>query len=74
MPANDLYVTPMSKPILYTILYNNISGATMEDNPTSYNIETSSFTLNNPSKVGYTFGGWTGSNGDTPQLTVTIEQ
>ena len=74
MPANDLYVIPMSKPILYTILYNNISGATMEDNPTSYNIETSSFTLNNPSKVGYTFGGRTGSNGDTPQLTVTIEQ
>ena len=29
--------------------------------------------MNNPTKDGYTFLGWTGSNGDTPQTTVTIE-
>jgi uncharacterized repeat protein (TIGR02543 family) len=41
-------------------------------NPTTYNVETNTITLNNPSHPGYTFTGWTGSNGATPQLTVTI--
>ena len=30
------------------------------------------FTLNNPIRTGYVFTGWTGSNGTTPQTTVTI--
>ena len=32
------------------------------------------FTLRNPTKTGYTFIGWTGSNGTIPQTTVTIAQ
>ncbi len=32
------------------------------------------FTLNNPTREGFTFVGWTGSNGSTPQLTVTIQK
>ena len=41
-------------------------------NPGKYNINTATFTLNNPTRVGYYFAGWTGSNGNTPQVTVTI--
>ncbi|MBP3799727.1 MAG: InlB B-repeat-containing protein, partial [Bacilli bacterium] len=41
-------------------------------NPSSYNIESSDITLNNPLKTGYTFTGWTGSNGETPSTLVTI--
>ena len=60
----------------YTVTYD-LAGGTLEEektNPTIYTIETESFTLNNPSKVGYTFAGWTGSNGEEPEITVTIEQ
>ena len=54
----------------YTISYTlNGGNAT---NPTSYNVETNTITLNNPTKTGYTFAGWTGSNGSTKQTTVTI--
>ena len=41
-------------------------------NPTSYNVNTPTFTLNNPSKTGYTFTGWTGTNGNVPETEVTV--
>ena len=41
-------------------------------NPTSYNMETNTFTLNPATKIGHTFAGWTGSNGNTPQTSVSI--
>ena len=45
-------------------------------NPTSYNFETPTFTLNNPVRSGYTFDGWigTGISDDDPQLSVTISK
>ena len=58
----------------YTITYNNVDGcAFASENPASYDITSATITLNNPNKDGYTFTGWTGSNGDVPQLAVTIE-
>ena len=57
-------------PINYTIGYT-LNGGTAT-NPTSYNIETATFTLNNPTRTGYTFAGWTGSNGSTPQTSVSV--
>ena len=57
-------------PINYTITYN-LDGGTA-NNKTSYNIETATFTLSNPTKNGYVFVGWTGSNGTTPQKNVSI--
>jgi len=58
----------------YTISYTLNGGSVSTANPTSYTIETATFTLNNPTREGYTFAGWTGSNGTTPQTTVTIEK
>lgn len=55
----------------YSISYN-LNGGIATNNPTNYTIETNSFTLNNPTRTGYTFTGWTGSNGTTPQTSVTI--
>ncbi len=60
------------KVIDYTIKYN-LDGGTAT-NPSTYTIETPTFTLSNPTKKGYTFSGWTGSNGSTKQKTVKIEQ
>ena len=56
--------------ISYTISYTLNGGSAT--NPTSYNIDSNTITLNNPTKVGYTFAGWTGSNGSTKETTVTI--
>jgi uncharacterized repeat protein (TIGR02543 family) len=42
---------------IYTITYN-LDGGTNGSNPTSYNITSASIPFANPTKVGYTFGGW----------------
>ena len=55
----------------YTISYN-LNGGSVTGNPTSYQVDTADITLKNPSKTGYTFAGWTGSNGTTAQTTVKI--
>ena len=57
----------------YSISYN-LAGGSMpsgQSNPTSYT-DTTTFTLTNPVRLGYVFQGWTGSNGTTPQTTVTV--
>ena len=56
----------------YTITYNLNDGSVATANTTSYTWETATFTLTNPTKLGYWFNGWTGSNGNTPNTTVTI--
>ncbi len=50
-------------PIDYTITYN-LNGGTAS-NPTSYNVETATFALTNPTKEGYIFTGWSGSGSGT---------
>ena len=60
--------------INYEIMYDLQGGTLPTQNPTTYNAETNTFTLNNPTLTGYTFIGWTGSNGNTPQTIVTISK
>lgn len=50
------------KQITYTINYNLNDGklSTGKTNVKSYKVNTETFTLNNPEKIGYTFSGWTG--------------
>ena len=59
--------------ISYSITYDYAGGSlpSGKTNPTSYTVE-DAFTLNNPTKAGYTFAGWTGSNGTTAQTSVAI--
>ena len=49
-----------------------MDGGTVSGNPTTYTIETTTFTLNRPTMNGYYFAGWTGSNGTNPELDVAI--
>lgn len=60
----------------YAIAYELGGGALKagEMNPETYTVEMETFTLNNPTREGYIFTGWTGSNGTTPELTVKIKQ
>ena len=61
-------------PIVYNISYQLDGGQTTNDNPTIYDVTSDTIILNNPTKDGLSFVGWTGSNGNTPQTTVIIEQ
>lgn len=59
--------------ITYTITYE-LNGGSVSGNPSSFTVDSSDITLNNPTKSGATFDGWTGSNGSTPQTTVKLEK
>ena len=56
----------------YFISYE-LNGGTAT-NPSSYTEATETFTLANPTRENSTFLGWVGSNGSTPEMTVTIAQ
>ena len=69
---NDRIYVANWTPIVYTITYV-LNGGTLEtDNPNTYTIESNNIKLNDPSKPGYYFAGWTGSNGTTPNPDITI--
>lgn len=56
----------------YTVSYN-LNGGQVSGQKTTYNVD-DTFTLPTPSKTGYTFAGWTGSNGNTKQTSVTVSK
>jgi len=56
----------------YTITYHLDGGTNGAGNPRTYTLESSDIVLTAPTKTGYEFIGWNGSNGDTPQTSVTI--
>ena len=58
--------------VKYTITCDLNGG--IASNAAYYDMTMATFTLNNPTRAGYLFMGWTGSNGSTPQTTVTIAQ
>ena len=79
MPTSDVNVSISTDVIIYTIEYDlkgnkpNASTAPSDpSNPTSFTVETDSFTLKNPTRTGYDFDGWTGAGISTPTKTVTI--
>lgn len=60
----NVTLTAVFAPIVYTIGYD-LSSGTLGDgvsNPAEYNIESADITLNNPSRPGYTFEGWSGTD------------
>lgn len=66
---SDVTLTAKWTVITYNISYN-LNGGTAS-NRSTYTVD-DTFTLNNPTKVGYTFIGWTFSGQSVPQLTVTV--
>lgn len=69
--TEDINLKPKYNAHPYSISYNYDKG--IATNPDKYTIE-DKITLNNPIKAGYTFTGWTGSNGETPKKNVIIEK
>ena len=68
--AEDFSVTAKYQLINYDISYNLNGGEAT--NPVNYNVESKNIVLSNPTKEGYSFSGWTGSNGKSYQTKVTI--
>ena len=58
--------------INYTFEYELAGGSVASANPATYTIESTAITLNNPTREGYTFTGWTGTGLDAATTTVTI--
>lgn len=56
----------------YTVEYELRGGENPSDQVTNYTYRSDAFTLQEPYRVGYVFTGWTGTNGSTPQKTVTV--
>ena len=72
-PVGGVYLTVTLVPKEYFITYSGVEDATFETaNPTTYTIESAAITLNNPSKTGYEFAGWTGTGLDAASTSVTI--
>lgn len=67
-------VSPKTGIAMYTITYKLDGGTVAVANPTIYGTGSDTITLNNPTKDGFNFTGWTGSNGNVPQTTVTISK
>ena len=70
--TNDLYLHALWNAIDYKIIYN-LDGGVNNSNPSVYTIE-SSFLLNEPTKKGYTFIGWTTKNQITPTKIITVNK
>jgi len=72
MPAEDKTYTAQWTAINYTISYDLAGGSVASANPTGYTVESSAFTLNNPTKANYVFAGWTGTDLASATISVTI--
>ena len=72
MPAENLTITAHWSLDTYSITYN-LDGGTASGNPDFYTVESSTITLNPPTRTGYTFIGWSGTDlSGSDNLTVTI--
>ncbi len=72
--TSNLTIYAVWEAINYTITYDLAGGRVSTANPATYNVETNNFTLTNPTRSGYVFTGWTGTNGTTPQKNITISK
>jgi len=74
--SSELSLFPVWEPIQYQITYYLNDGEFTTPNPDNYTVETETFKLNNPTKTGYIFAGWTGTGipGDVPVTEVIIEK
>ncbi len=70
--ADKVAVAEFAELQQYVISYNLGGGSLATVNPELYKEDTPTFTLNNPTKTGYDFIGWTGKNISNPQLEVEI--
>ena len=72
--TGNLAYTATWTPTVYNIVYTMNDGTATPANPTTYTIETPTFTLTNPTKTGHTFKGWKQNGVGEAMMKVTITQ
>ena len=69
----DQTINAAFTPIIYNITYNNLQNGVVDPaNPATYTVEDAAITLVNPTRTGYNFKGWTGTDLEGAVMTVTI--
>lgn len=71
MSDSDIVLTANAEAIKYTITYVLNEGQ-VDNNPSEYTVTTDDITLNNPTRNGYTFIGWSEGASETLSINVTI--
>ena len=76
MPASDMTLRAVWEITQYSIDYELNGGVFVQGQlpDKTYTIETGYYSDKIPVKKGYTFEGWAGNNGNTPQTSITISQ
>ncbi len=74
MPAASVHVYGSAMPITYNIKYLLNGGSFVGDPRVTYNVETATFSVNDPTRAGYTFKGWVGGGLTQPTTGLTIEK
>ena len=70
---DDFTLTPKFEKNRILVNYDLDGGSLAETNPTKYTVN-DEITLKNPTKTGYTFAGWIGTELEEATQTVTIEK
>ena len=70
--ARNVTVKAVWTPVVYTITYDLDGGTNADSNPVSFTVESNALTLAAPTKIGYTFLGWTWDDGEEPTLSPEI--
>ena len=60
--TSDITLTAIYEADEYAIRYDLDGGSVASGNPTTYTVESDEITLRNPTKTGYTFIGWSGTD------------
>ena len=68
----DQTISATFTPIIYNITYDLKGGEVATANPATYTIESGAIKLNNPTRTGYTFKGWTGTDLTEATVNMTI--
>ncbi|MCL2053393.1 MAG: InlB B-repeat-containing protein [Oscillospiraceae bacterium] len=71
---DDITVYAQWEIVMYNITYDLGGGTGTSANPATYTIAGNAFTLNNPTRAGFTFAGWLGTGLTAPTINVTIPQ
>jgi uncharacterized repeat protein (TIGR02543 family) len=63
--------TAVWSPVAYPVTYDP-AGGVASANPSAYTVESAGFTIANPTRDGYAFAGWTGTDLAAPTMTVVV--